>query len=69
MCSMLSTRVVTAFSNGLVSRPSISSGLRPVYCQATAITGILMLGKISVGVRRMMTGLMIRMSRARMMKV
>ena len=58
-----------AFSNGVVSRPSISSGSRPVYCQATATTGILMLGKISVGVRRIMTGLMMRMSSARMMKV
>ena len=54
---------------GVVSRPSISSGSRPVYCQATATTGILMLGKMSVGVRRMMTGLMMRMSRARIMKV
>ena len=63
MCSMLSTSVVAAFSNGVVSRPSISSGSRPVYCQATAMTGMLILGKMSVGVRRMITGLMIRMSR------
>ncbi len=42
-------------------RPSTSSGLRPVYCQATETTGILMLGKMSVGVRRMSTGAAIRM--------
>src|SRR5258706_14704297 len=41
----------------------------PVNCHATAITGILMLGKISVGVRKIMIGLRTRMSTARTMKV
>src|SRR6266581_5673476 len=39
MCSMLSTVVVRIRSYCVVIRPSISSGLRPVNCQATAITG------------------------------
>jgi len=34
-----------------VIRPSNSSGFIPVYCHATAITGMSMFGKISVGVR------------------
>src|SRR5258706_7608210 len=41
----------------------------PVNCQATAITGILMLGKISVGVRKIMIGIRTKMSTARTMKV
>jgi len=40
-----------------------------VYCQATAITGMLMVGKMSVGVRLITTGLAIRIRRARTMKV
>ena len=60
MCSMLSTRVVRTFSYGVVSRPSSSSGARPVYCQAIETTGILIEGKMSVGVRRMTTGAAIR---------
>ena len=40
-----------------------------MYCQATAITGMLMFGKISVGVRKIMTGLRTKMSTARTMKV
>ena len=51
VCWMLSTSVVSTFSYGVVRRPSSSSGFRPVYCQATETTGILMLGKMSVGVR------------------
>src|SRR6266699_2679240 len=57
MCSMLSTVVVRTRSNWVVILPSISSGFRPVNCQATAITGMSMLGKMSVGVRRIRTGL------------
>src|SRR5580692_11609336 len=41
----------------------------PVYCHATAITGMSILGKISVGVRRIMTGLKTKISTARTMKV
>src|ERR1035441_2627453 len=61
---MLSTTVVSTRSKTVVMRPSISSGLRPVYCQATAMTGILISGKISVGVRRITTGARIRISSA-----
>jgi hypothetical protein len=66
---MLSTVVVRTRSNPVVMRPSSSSGFRPVNCHATAITGMLMLGKMSVGVRRITTGLRMRMSRASTMKV
>ena len=52
MCSMSFTVVVSTRSNMVVMRPAICSGGRPVYCQATAITGILISGKISVGMRR-----------------
>jgi hypothetical protein len=41
----------------------------PVNIQPTAITGILMFGKMSVGVRNIITGLRIKMSTARTMKV
>src|SRR3984893_10781730 len=41
----------------------------PVNCHATAITGISIFGKISVGVRRIMTGLKTKISTARTMKV
>ena len=50
-------------------RPSISSGFRPVNCQATATTGILMLGKMSVGVREITTGLASRINSARTINV
>ena len=50
-------------------RPSSSSALSPVYCQATAMTGMLIVGKMSVGVREMTTGLAIRIRSARTMKV
>src|ERR1700729_3740452 len=69
VCSMLSTSVVNTFSYGVVSRPSSSSGLRPVYCHAMETTGILMFGKISVGVRTIMTGAAIRMRIASTMNV
>src|SRR5206468_836757 len=69
MCSMLSTVVVRTRSYWVVIRPSISSGFRPVNCQATAITGMLMLGKMSVGVRRTIAGLASRISSATTTKV
>src|SRR6267142_3699537 len=69
MCSMLSTVVVRTRSYWVVIRPSISSGFRPVNCQATAMTGMSTLGKISVGVRRMTTGLRMRIKSARTMNV
>src|SRR2546428_7842378 len=68
-CSMWSTNVVRMRSKAVVNRPSISSGFRPVNCQATAITGMLIFGKISVGVRRIMTGLANRISSAKTINV
>ena len=45
MCSMSLTVVVSARWNGVVMRPAISSGGRPVYCQIAAMTGMRMSGK------------------------
>jgi hypothetical protein len=50
-------------------RPTIWSGGRPVYCHTTLITGILMSGKISVGVLIADKGPMMRMKIARTTKV
>src|ERR1700709_819629 len=58
------TVVVSARSNGVVMRPDIWSGGRPVYCQTTPITGMRISGKMSVGVRIAARGPMIRMSNA-----
>src|SRR5579863_257623 len=69
MCSMSLTVVVSERSNCVVMRPAIWSGGRPVYCQATAMIGILMFGKMSVGVRIAASGPMMRMSRASTMNV
>jgi hypothetical protein len=65
MCSMLSTVVVRTRSNTVVIRPSISSEFNPVNCQATATTGMSTFGKTSVGVRRMTTGLTMKIKSAR----
>jgi hypothetical protein len=35
----------------VTTRRSISSGLRPLYCQTTATTGMSMLGKMSTSMR------------------
>ena len=51
MCSMSLTVVVSARSNGVMMRPAIWSGGRPWYCKATAMIGMLMLGKMSTGMR------------------
>src|SRR5439155_24610996 len=69
MCSMLSTTVVRMRSKPVVKRPSISSGFSPVNCQATATTGILIFGKMSVGVRWIITGLANRINSERTIKV
>ncbi|MGY4569002.1 hypothetical protein ACVWY5_002072 [Bradyrhizobium sp. USDA 3256] len=50
------TVVVSARWNGVVMRPDIWSGGRPVYCQTTPITGMRMSGKMSVGVRNAASG-------------
>src|SRR5271170_3619818 len=52
VCSTSLTVVCAVRSLASTKRVAISSGDRPVYFQMTATTGILMLGKISVGVRR-----------------
>src|SRR5229473_7920102 len=57
ICSMLLTLVVRDRSKIETIRVSISVGTRPVYVQMTLMTGILMLGKISTGVRSRTTGL------------
>jgi hypothetical protein len=51
MCSTSLTVVVTARSETVVMRRSISSGGRPAYCQITETTGMSISGKMSVGVR------------------
>ncbi len=60
MCSMSLTVVVSERWNGVVMRPDIWSGGRPVYCQTTPITGMRISGKMSVGVRSAASGPMIR---------
>src|ERR1700722_2968136 len=49
---MLSTTVVMFRSVTLTIRSAISLGTRPLKFQITLTTGMLMLGKMSVGVRR-----------------
>ncbi len=51
MCSMLLTVVVIARSEMVTIRPSTSFGESPVYCQMTETTGMLIEGKMSTGVR------------------
>ena len=48
---MLSTVVVRARSVTLTIRSLMSSGTSPAYAQTMLTTGMLMFGKISVGVR------------------
>src|SRR6266852_4219449 len=52
-----------------VMRVSISDGTRPVYVQMMLTTGTLMAGKISTGVRIIMTGAIRNSSSARTTKV
>src|SRR5207244_5950037 len=53
MCSMLLTVVVIARSEMVTMRPSTSFGESPVNCQMIEITGMLISGKMSTGVRAM----------------
>src|SRR5580692_11646283 len=69
MCSMSLTVVGTARSKTAEIRPANSVGVIPVYCQTTATAGILIFGKISVGVRKIMIGLIMRINRAATMNV
>src|SRR6478736_5740229 len=50
-------------------RLAISSADMPPYCHTAVMTGMLMLGKMSVGVRRIAIGPTKRMTTARTMKV
>src|SRR6266702_3107729 len=52
-----------------VMRVYISDGTRPVYVQMMLTTGTLMAGKMSTGVRRIMTGAIRNSSSARTTKV
>src|SRR5579862_7366736 len=58
MCSTLLTSVVSDLSKIDTMRVSISEGTSPLYVQMTLTTGMLMLGKISTGVRSRTTGQM-----------
>src|SRR5579862_3431437 len=58
MCSTLLTKVVSDLSKIDTMRVSISEGTSPLYFQMTLTTGMLMLGKISTGVRSRTTGQM-----------
>ncbi len=69
MCSMLFTVVVIARSETVIIRPSTSLGERPVYCQITDTTGMLIAGKMSTGVRAMVRPPTIAMSKAITTKV
>src|SRR5205809_247131 len=51
MCSMLLTVVVIARSEMVTMRPSTSFGDSPLNCQMTEMTGMLISGKMSTGVR------------------
>jgi hypothetical protein len=55
MCSMSLTEVVSTRSLMRMMRCSISSAGMPVYCQTTLTTGMLISGKMSVDMRKMLT--------------
>ena len=52
MCSMSFTVVVMPRSEIRIIRFSISSGVRPVYCQMTLTIGMSIGGKMSFAMRR-----------------
>src|SRR5580658_11315502 len=57
MCSMSLTVVVSPRSLLMTMREAISWADMPVYCQTMLTTGMLMLGKMSVGERKITIGL------------
>src|SRR5580704_17289273 len=69
ICSMLLTIVVSDRSKIETTRVSISAGGRPEQLQITLTTGMLMLGKISTGVRSRTTGLIRSSTRENAMNV
>jgi hypothetical protein len=66
---MLSTTVVRFRSVTLTMRSLISCGTRPLKLQMILTTGILMFGKISVGVRKIDTTPMTRIKMVMTTKV
>jgi len=56
MCSMSFTVALRARSWLYTTRCSISVAFKPAYCQMTLMTGMLIAGKMSVGVRRITNG-------------
>src|ERR1700730_12506421 len=52
MLRMSLTLELYAYSLYVATRRSISSGVSPVYCQITDTTGMLIMGKMSLGVVR-----------------
>src|SRR5689334_6376894 len=69
MCSMLLTVVVIARSEMVTIRPSTSFGESPLNCQMTEMTGMLISGKMSMGVRAIVSTPPMAMSIAMTMKV
>src|SRR3954466_5481644 len=69
MCSMSLTVVVRPRSKPATMRVDISSADIPPYCHTAVMTGMLMFGKMSVGVRRIAIGPTKRMTTARTMNV
>src|ERR1700747_2043879 len=69
VCSTSLTMVCALRSVPSTRRVAISSGDRPVYLQMVATTGILMLGKMSVGVREIENTPSSVITMARTMKV
>src|SRR5215471_2458880 len=69
ICSMSLTVVVRPRSNPETMRLAISSADMPVYCQTAVTTGMLMFGKMSVGVRAMAIGPTKRITTASTMNV
>src|SRR3954453_3725476 len=69
MCSMSLTLVVIERSNGATIRAAISSADSPAYVHTAVTTGMLMSGKMSVGVRRIGSGPTNRIRIARTMNV
>src|SRR5205809_4299567 len=69
MCSMLLTVVVIARSEMVTMRPSTSFGESPLNCQMIEMTGMLISGKMSTGVRAMVSTPPMAMSSAITMNV
>src|SRR5712671_6941239 len=69
MCSMLLTVVVIARSEMVTMRPSTSFGESPANCQITDMTGMLIAGNMTIGVRAIVSTPPIAISMAITMNV